>query len=284
MAVKYIKDNKTQETVYPITKSECIIDASNISNVEIDQLFDDSVNNSEVQESGMDYLNYNGLKHYHKKILEGVKTDLENVQVDLTGYATESWVKEQNYLTEHQDISNKVDSSDFEEVSQSLSESIENLSEEIFKRDFSTSSIDAQANSGDGVTYFTPDTHQIIKDGVNYGGSITAEEMQGTPDGDITLRAVTYIQDRTNSADTSFTLAPNYKYLFGERESLTITLEEITDSTIVNHYMFEFTSGSTATTLSLPSNVKWTTTPSIKPNKIYQISIENNLGVIQEWT
>ena len=112
MAVKYIKDHKTQETVYPITKSECIIDASSISNVEIDQLFDDSVNNSEVQESGMDYLNYNGLKHYHKKILEGVKTDLENVQVDLTGYATESWVKEQNYLTEHQDISGKVDIED----------------------------------------------------------------------------------------------------------------------------------------------------------------------------
>ena len=169
MAVKYIKDHKTQETVYPITKSECIIDAHSISGIEIDQLFDDSVNNSEVQESGMNYLNYDGLKHYHKKILEGVKTDLENVQVDLTGYATESWVKEQNYLTEHQDISNKVDSSDFEEVSQSLSESIENLSEEIFKRDFSTSSIDAQANSGDGITYFTPDTHQIIKDGVVYG-------------------------------------------------------------------------------------------------------------------
>jgi hypothetical protein len=38
------------------------------------------------------------------------------VQVDLTGYATESWVKEQNYLTEHQDISGKVDIADFEEA------------------------------------------------------------------------------------------------------------------------------------------------------------------------
>lgn len=105
MAVKYIKDHKTQETVYPITKSECIIDSHSISGAEIDQLFDDSVNNSEVQESGMDYLNYDGLKQYHKKILEEVKTGLDNAQVDLTGYATESWVEEQNYLTEHQDIS-----------------------------------------------------------------------------------------------------------------------------------------------------------------------------------
>jgi hypothetical protein len=44
-------------------------------------------------------------------------------------------------------------------MSQSLSESVETLSEEIFKRDFSTLYVDAQANSGDGVTYFTPDTH-----------------------------------------------------------------------------------------------------------------------------
>lgn len=282
MAVKYIKDHKTQETVYPITKSECIIDAHSINNSEIDQLFDGSPED-ESSDPGMDYLNYDGLKHYHKKISEEVQTGLDNVQVDLTGYATESWVEGQNYLTEHQDISGKVDISDFEEVSQSLLESVENLSEEIFKRDFSTFSIDAQANSGDGVTYFTPDTHQIIKDGVNYGGSITAEEVQGTPDGDITLRAVTYIQDRTNSDDTSFTLAPNYKYLFGEKASLSIALGAITDPTIVNHYMFEFISGSTATTLSLPASIKWTTDLSIKPNKTYQISIENNLGVIQEW-
>lgn len=154
---------------------------------------------------------------------------------------------------------------------------------DLFNRDFSTLSVDAIANAGDGVTYFTPDTHQIIKDGVNYGGNITAEEVQGTPDGEITLQAVTYIQDRTNSADTSFTLAPNYKYLFGEKSSLNITLGAIVDPNIVNHYMFEFTSGDTATTLSLPASVKWTTTPSIKPNKTYQISIENNLGVIQEW-
>jgi hypothetical protein len=73
----------------------------------------------------------------------------------------------------------------------------------------------------------------------------------------------------TTSTNTSFILAPNYKYLFGEKESLSITLGAITDPTIVNHYMFEFTSGSTATTLSLPASVKWTTTPSIKPNKTY---------------
>lgn len=40
---------------------------------------------------------------------------------------------------------------------------------DLFNRDFSTLSVDAVANAGDGVVYFTPDTHQIIKDGVKYG-------------------------------------------------------------------------------------------------------------------
>lgn len=96
--------------------------------------------------------------------------------------------------------------------------------------------------------------------------------------------AVTPVVDCTDSQDTNYTLSPNKKYIFGTKSTLTITLEQPTDTTIVNHYYFEFTSGSTATTLSLPASIKWTSEPSIKSNKIYQISIENNLGVIQEWT
>ena len=36
---------------------------------------------------------------------ESVARDIANVDVDLTGYATETWVQSQGYLTEHQDIS-----------------------------------------------------------------------------------------------------------------------------------------------------------------------------------
>lgn len=144
MAVKYIKDHKTQETVYPIIKSECIIDAHSISGAEIDQLFDGSVNNSEVQESGMDYLNYDGLKQYHKKISEEVQTGLDNVQVDLTGYATESWVKKQNYLTEHQDISGKVDIEDFEEATLVASAALNALNENLAAKESDILSLQAQ--------------------------------------------------------------------------------------------------------------------------------------------
>lgn len=72
----------------------------------------------------------------------------------------------------------------------------------------------------------------------------------------------------------------NTFYKFGEVASLNITLASITDNTIYNEYMFEFVSGTTATTLTLPSSVKWLETPTVEANKIYQCSIVDNIGVL----
>ncbi len=72
----------------------------------------------------------------------------------------------------------------------------------------------------------------------------------------------------------------NKFYKFGEVSSLNITLAAITDTSVLNEYMFEFISGSTATTLTLPNAIKWLETPSIEANKIYQCSIVNNIGVL----
>lgn len=155
--------------------------------------------------------------------------------------------------------------------------------EGILKHDFNSQSADIK-NQNNDIVYFTTDSKQIIRNGVSYGGSITAEDVDVVQEGEITVQAVIFVQDCTTDSNSTFTIKPNLKYIFGQRGALTISLEPVIDSTIVNHYMFEFTSGSTATTLSLPASIKWTTEPSIKPNKTYQISIENNLGVIQEWT
>ena len=73
---------------------------------------------------------------------------------------------------------------------------------------------------------------------------------------------------------------PNTFYKFGEVASLNITLASITDNTIYNEFMFEFVSGSTATTLTLPDTIKWLETPTIESNKIYQCSIVDNIGVL----
>ena len=82
------------------------------------------------------------------------------------------------------------------------------------------------------------------------------------------------------TGDSSFALTPNTYHVWGTMSSLTLTLSTPADTTVYNEYMFEFTSGSTATTLSLPSTIKWANAPSIEANKTYQVNIVNNLGVI----
>lgn len=82
------------------------------------------------------------------------------------------------------------------------------------------------------------------------------------------------------STTTVLEIRPNKFYKFGEVSTLNITLAEITDTSVLNEYMFEFVSGSTATTLTLPNIIKWLETPSIEANKIYQCSIVDNIGVL----
>lgn len=80
-------------------------------------------------------------------------------------------------------------------------------------------------------------------------------------------------------------LQPNTYYEFGEVTDLNITLsDEIPD--IYNEYMFEFTSGATAATLTLPNDIKWIgdESPIIEANQIYQVSILNHIGAIAKVT
>ncbi|MGN0974401.1 MAG: hypothetical protein ACI4OL_00250 [Gemmiger sp.] len=74
-------------------------------------------------------------------------------------------------------------------------------------------------------------------------------------------------------------LLPNTCYRWGEITALTVTLgAEIAG--ITNEYCFEFSSGSTPTTLTVPDTVKWVREPDIEADKTYQVSILNGIGVI----
>ena len=75
-------------------------------------------------------------------------------------------------------------------------------------------------------------------------------------------------------------IKPNTFYKFGEIISMTITLAA-EESGILNEYMFEFATGTTPATLSLPDSVKWSggNAPTIEASKTYQVSIVNNLAV-----
>lgn len=82
------------------------------------------------------------------------------------------------------------------------------------------------------------------------------------------------------TSSTTTTLSENIYYIWGEVASLTLTLGTPADASKLSEYMFEFQSGATPTTLSLPSSVKWVETPTIEANKTYQVSIVNDIAII----
>lgn len=102
----------------------------------------------------------------------------------------------------------------------------------------------------------------------------------GVVKGESGIDGKNYQVETIESTETTVELQPNKFYKFGEVTELNLTLEEIADNTQLNEYMFEFISGATATTLTLPSTVKWLETPTIEANKLYQCSIVNNVGVL----
>ena len=89
-----------------------------------------------------------------------------------------------------------------------------------------------------------------------------------------------YSVEIVESTSNTQEIQSNKFYKFGEVSSLNITLAAITDTSVLNEYMFEFVSGTTATTLTLPNTVKWLETPSVEANKVYQCSIVDNVGVL----
>lgn len=139
----------------------------------------------------------------------------------------------------------------------------------------------------------TPSAVKAAYDLANsYKGTVTGVKINGTTktpsSGTVDLGTV--ITDISGKADkitivnhgtssTTFTLTPNILHVWGEVRSLTLTLGSVNNS-ILDEFMFQFTSGETATTLSLPDTIKWVVEPNIEANKIYQCSIINNVGVI----
>ena len=82
-----------------------------------------------------------------------------------------------------------------------------------------------------------------------------------------------------NVAEATKELQPNKYYIFGEVATLTITLAA-GEGNVLAEYMFEFTSGTTPTKLSLPESIKWIGESTIEASKTYQVSIVNNIAVM----
>lgn len=89
-----------------------------------------------------------------------------------------------------------------------------------------------------------------------------------------------YAEVNHGTSDTTFALTPNTFHVWDEVSSLDLSFAEEREG-VANEYLFQFTSGSTATTLTLPDVISWfnSTTIKVEVNHTYQISILNNIAV-----
>lgn len=86
---------------------------------------------------------------------------------------------------------------------------------------------------------------------------------------------------------TVASLTPNVYHKWGEVASLAIESLREGKTGVLAEYMIEFRSGSTPTILSLPNDILWQNgvnpADNIGADKVYQISIINNLGTFAEF-
>lgn len=140
------------------------------------------------------------------------------------------------------------------------------------------------------VGKLTQDKQDALKSGENIK-TINGESILGS--GDITISgggsssggSGAYSEVNHGTSDTTFTLTPNTFHVWDEVASLTLDLGSET-SGVANEYLFQFNSGATATSLTLPDDIKWAndTPPTIEPNVIYQVSILKGLASVLEFS
>ena len=114
--------------------------------------------------------------------------------------------------------------------------------------------------------------------------TINGESVLGSGDITITSSGGAYPEVNHGTGDTTFTLTPNTFHVWDEVTSLTLNFGSGI-SGMANEYLFQFTSGPTATSLSLPDDIKWANdnVPTIEANMIYQVSILHGLASVLEF-
>lgn len=140
-------------------------------------------------------------------------------------------------------------------------------------------------NKGDAFTYddFTPEQLKTLQDKVvESSKEVAMIEVNKYTD----LVKLPNIEVPVNG-DT-VTLEPNKVYNIAIGESLTLALTPPTDTTITNEYQGCFDTGSTAPTVTFPSNVIWAEIPTINENTHYEFSIRyvsgKYYGLIYGWS
>lgn len=108
-------------------------------------------------------------------------------------------------------------------------------------------------------------------------GDITISEGGGSSSG-----SAAYPEVNHGTSDVTFELTPNAFHIWEEVGSLTLTLGSETAG-VANEFLFQFNSGSEATLLGLPEDIKWADGLIVEPNRIYQVSILKGLASVLSW-
>lgn len=184
----------------------------------------------------------------------GGTTDYNNLSnqpqingITLTGNKTASDLNLQpagNYLTDDTEIPSKT--SDLTNDSGFITEN-------------DVHNIPSGGTAGQVLSKKTDTDYDVEWTNVSIGGDTPRQQMQNT--------------------NTTVTLQPNILYVFPEMASLTVTLADPDNSNIVNEYHFFFTSGQTATTLTL--NDVLSDAYSIEANMKYEVSILESVAYIK---
>ena len=86
-----------------------------------------------------------------------------------------------------------------------------------------------------------------------------------------------------SASDTAPLLEANRLYVFPEMARLTPALAAPNDSTIAGEYHFIFTSGATATTLTIPAGIRQPDGFAVEANHVYEVSILEGCMTARGW-
>lgn len=153
---------------------------------------------------------------------------------------------------------------------------------------YGVTKLSSDTNSTSTTLAATPSAVKAAYDLANsYKGTVTSvkvDNVSKSPSSGVV--DLGYVNKKlTTSTSSSMSLSPNiyYRNTSTTLSTLTITLGGASNSNIINEYFVEFTTRSAGTTVSLPSTIKWANgeAPTFEAGTTYQISIVNNLGVVQ---
>lgn len=161
------------------------------------------------------------------------------------------------------------------EDSESLDSIIASIEQQIAgKQDAIADLATIREGAGKGATAVQPSNLAKVATSGSYNDLADKPAIPTVP----TTDNVAYPMESHTEATLEIT--PNVLHVWGEMAALTITLGEEVEG-VVNEYVFQFSSGATATTLTLPSDLVWANGEALAPeaNKVYQVSIVDGKAI-----